>query len=124
MSTALVAILLVGVLTGVVSGLVGVGGGVLFVPALALLAGLDQVSAEATSLLAVVPVSLVGAWRQRRYGNLRIRDSALIGALSVGGVVLGVALAHALPAKALSLAFAAFALVIALQLARRSLGAG
>lgn len=86
-----------------------------------LLVGLDQVSAEATSLLAVVPVSLIGAWRQRRYGNLRIGDSALIGSLSVAGVVVGVALAHALPAKVLSLVFAAFALVVALQLVRRTL---
>jgi uncharacterized membrane protein YfcA len=124
MSGVLVAMLVVGVATGIVSGLVGVGGGILFVPALVLLAGLGQVGAEATSLLAVVPVSLVGAWRQRHYGNLRVRDSALIGTLSIGGVALGVALAHALPARALSLVFAAFALFSAVQLARRSLRAG
>ena len=55
---------LVGILAGVVAGMLGVGGGILFVPALTIGLGLSQVEAEATSLLAVVPVALIGAWRQ------------------------------------------------------------
>lgn len=106
---------------GVVGGMLGVGGGIVFVPALALVLGLTQVDAEATSLLAVIGVGAVGAWRQAGYGNVRARDGALMGALSVAGVAGGVALANVLPEHALKLLFAAFMLYMAVSLFRRSL---
>lgn len=114
-----VAAVLLGLAAGVVSGLLGVGGGVLFVPALALVVGLSQVDAEATSLLAIVPVAAVGTLRQRRYGNVRGRDALTLGALAVAGTVAGVALANALPERALQLAFAALMLLVAVRLVRR-----
>jgi uncharacterized protein len=110
-----------GVLAGVLAGLLGVGGGILFVPALAIFLGLDQVQAEATSLLAIIPVSAVGALRQHRYGNVRVADGLLVGVLSALGVLAGVALANALPARVLELAFAGLTLVIAQQVFRRGL---
>jgi len=109
----------IGVLAGVVAGMLGVGGGVLFVPALVLFAGLDQVDAEATSLLAIVPVALVGAWRQYGYGNLRPRDALVIGLLAIPGAVAGVALANVLPERALRLGFAGLLVVVAIGLVRR-----
>jgi uncharacterized protein len=111
----------IGFAAGVASGLLGIGGGVLFVPGLALILGLSQVHAEATSLLAIIPVSLVGAWRQQRYGNVNFRDGLLIGALSPLGVVAGVVLAHALPERALELMFAAVLLYFAFTLGRVAL---
>jgi uncharacterized membrane protein YfcA len=116
-----VAAIALGVAAGFVSGLLGVGGGILFVPALTLALGLGQHEAEATSLLAIVPVALVGAVRQYGYGNVRPRVAALIGVLAVGGTVAGVALANALPERALKLLFALLMLVIAARLARRGL---
>ncbi|HEY0632784.1 MAG TPA: sulfite exporter TauE/SafE family protein [Thermoleophilaceae bacterium] len=113
--------LLIGFVAGVSSGLLGVGGGVLFVPALALVLGLSQVSAESTSLLAIIPVAIVGAWRQREYGNVRLRQGLILGALSPLGVVAGAELANVLPARALELSFAAVQLVFAAGLARRAL---
>jgi uncharacterized protein len=113
--------LVVGFAAGILSGMVGVGGGILFVPGLVVFLDLSQLGAEATSLLAVVLVSLVGAWRQRGYGNLRTRDAVLVGALSPVGVLAGVALANALPERALALAFAAVQLGFAYSLARRAL---
>ena len=110
-----------GVAGGIVGGLLGVGGGILFVPALALILGLDQVDAEATSLLAVIAVGAIGAWRQYGYGNVRPRDGGLIGALSLVGVAAGVALANVLPERALRLLFAAVMLYSAVSLFRRSL---
>lgn len=110
---------LIGVAAGVLSGMLGVGGGILFVPALTLLLGLGQVKAEATSLLAIVPVALVGAWRQHRYGHLRVRDGAVVGALSVAGVLGGVAAANAVPQRVLQIAFAILMLAIAAQFVRR-----
>jgi uncharacterized membrane protein YfcA len=112
---------LIGVLAGVASGLLGIGGGILLVPALTILLGLGQVEAEATSLLAIVPVALVGAWRQRRYGNVRLDDAATIGALSIAGALAGVVIANALPERALRIGFALLLLAMAGQLARRGL---
>lgn len=110
-----------GLLGGVAAGLLGVGGGILFVPALAIFLGLDQVQAEASSLLAIIPVSAVGAVRQHRYGNVRVTDGVLVGVLSALGALGGVALANAVPQRALELAFACLALFIAQQVFRRGL---
>jgi uncharacterized membrane protein YfcA len=109
----------IGVFAGIASGLLGIGGGILFVPALTLVLGLGQVEAQATSLLAIVPVALVGSWNQRRYGNLRIRDASVIGLLSIGGAVVGVALANVLPESALRIGFALLMLNMARQLVTR-----
>ena len=106
---------------GAVGGLLGVGGGILFVPALTIFLGEGQLHAEATSLLAIVPVALAGAWRQSSYGNVRLRDGALVGALSPLGVLAGAELANVLPERALELSFAAVQLVFAFGLARRAL---
>jgi len=111
----------IGILAGVVAGMLGVGGGILFVPALTIGLGLGQLEAEATSLLAVVPVALVGAWRQERYGNVALKEAAVIGTLSGLGVLAGVALANALPTRALKLAFAVLLLINAYQLSRRAI---
>ena len=117
----MIAAALIGVLAGIASGLLGIGGGILFVPALVVLLGLGQVEAEATSLLAIVPVALVGSWRQRAYGNLRIGDAAVIGTLSIAGVVVGVAAANALPERLLRIGFALLLLNMARQLLARGL---
>jgi uncharacterized membrane protein YfcA len=114
---------LIGALAGVFAGLLGIGGGALFVPALTLFAGLGQVEAEATSLLAIVPVAIVGAWRHRGYGNVRERDALLLGALSIAGAVGGVIVANAVPERALELLFAALTVYVAGRLAREALRA-
>ena len=115
----MIAAIAIGAAGGVVSGLLGVGGGVLFVPALALALSLSQVKAEATSLLAIIPVALVGAARQHRYGNVRLRDAVVLGALSAFGVLGGVALANVLPQRILRFGFAALLLVVAAHFLRR-----
>jgi uncharacterized protein len=114
---AAVLICLAGGMTG---GLVGVGGGILFVPALTVFIGLSQVEGEATSLLMIVVVALVGAYRQNGYGNVRVREALVIGALSPLGVLAGVALANHISERALQLSFAALALFMAAQLVRRA----
>ena len=113
--------ILIGVLAGVVAGMLGVGGGTLFVPALVLFLGLSHIEAEATSLLAIVPVAVVGAWRQRAYGNVDLRDAAALGALAVAGALAGVVVANAVPERALEIAFAGLMLFVAQRLARRAL---
>lgn len=114
-------VLAVGFAAGVVAGALGVGGGVLFVPGLVLFLGLSQLEAEATSLVAIIPVALVGAARQRRYGNLRGREGILLGTLAAGGAAIGVAAANAVPERGLQIGFAALMLFVAGQLVRRAL---
>jgi len=116
-----IAAAIMGFAGGMVGGLLGVGGGVLFVPALAIFLDESQVRAEATSLLAIVPVALVAVWRQLGYGNVRVRDGLVIGALSPLGVGIGVVVANEISQRALELAFAGLALVIATQLVIRAL---
>lgn len=117
----IVLAVMLGLAGGVVGGLLGVGGGILFVPALAVVLDEPQIRAEATSLLAIVPVAVVGTWRQTRYGNVRLRDGLFIGALSVAGVALGVVVANAVSQRALEVGFAALLVFVAAQLVRGAL---
>jgi uncharacterized protein len=116
---ALLAAALLGLLGGVLAGLFGVGGGILFVPTLTLVLGLTQIHAEASSLVAVLPAALAGAWRQRSYGNVRWRAALLVGAAAVGGVEGGVQLAEALPEHLLRRLFGLLMIVVAAQVAWR-----
>lgn len=114
----------IGIAAGVLAGMLGVGGGILFVPGLVLFVGLHQVDAEATSLLAIIPTALVGSLRQYRYGNVRVRDAGTLGALSAAGAIAGVALANVLPTRVLEVAFGILSLAIAAQLVYRTLRTG
>ena len=78
-----------GLAAGVLAGLFGVGGGILFVPTLTLALGLEQHHAQATSLLAILPTVAVGAWRQQRYGNVRWSPGLVLGIAGIAGVVAG-----------------------------------
>jgi uncharacterized membrane protein YfcA len=118
-----IAALILGFAAGLVGGLLGVGGGILFVPALAIFLDETQVEAEATSLLAIVPVAIVAVWRQLGYDNVRVRDGLVLGALSPLGVVIGVVAANEVSQRALELIFAGLALVIATQLVLRAVRA-
>jgi len=89
------------------------------VPTLALGLGLTQLHAEATSLLAILPTAAIGSWRQVRYGNVDLRAAAVVGAVSIGGVQLGVLVAERLPQAALQRLFAVFLLAVAASLVWR-----
>jgi uncharacterized protein len=108
-----------GFAAGVVAGLFGVGGGVLFVPTLVAL-GLSQIEAEATSLAAILPTVAAGTWRQLSYGNVRLRAALLVGFTSVAGVLGGAAVALAVPQDVLRRLFALLILGVAAQIAWRA----
>jgi uncharacterized membrane protein YfcA len=112
---------LIGLSAGVLAGLFGVGGGILFVPTLTLVLGLTQIHAEATSLLAILPTSIAGAWRQQRYGNVRWRPALILGLAAVAGVEAGVQIAEALPEHVLRRLFGVLMLAVAAQIAWRAL---
>jgi len=109
------AAVLLGICAGVLAGLFGVGGGILFVPTLTWL-GLTQLHAEATSLLAIIPTVLVGVWRQQGYGNVRWRSALVIGVASVAAAVGGAQVAESLPEHVLRKLFAVLLIAVAGQL--------
>jgi len=115
MTAAIIAIIL-GVAGGFVAALAGVGGGILFVPALALVLGLTQVVAEATSLLAIVPVAILGTWQQRHTGDVHLRDALIIGAGSVVTAIIAAIVANEMPQDVLRWLFVALMLVIAARI--------
>ena len=109
-----------GFAAGLTAGLFGVGGGILFVLALTLILGLGQLEAQASALLSVIPVAMIGAWRQHRYGNLRLREGLLLGVLATGGSVGGVAIANAVSERTLEITFACLVLFVAFRMVQRS----
>ncbi len=111
----------IGVAGGIVAGMLGVGGGVLFVPGLVIFLNLSQHQAEATSLLAIIPVAIVGTYTQDRYGNVRRSDALTLGVLSLGGAAAGVVLANALSGTVLRDSFAVLMVIVAAQFVRRAL---
>jgi uncharacterized membrane protein YfcA len=115
-TTTVILALVLGFGAGMLSGLFGVGGGILFVPTLALVVGLSQLDAQATSLAAIIPVVAFGAWQQHRAGNVRWKAGVAVGAASVLGVVGGAALATSLDDELLRSLFAALLLLVAAQL--------
>ena len=117
MSAGTIALALcLGLAAGALSGLFGVGGGILFVPTLAFVVGLSQLDAQATSLAAMIPVVAFGAWQQHRVGNVRWRVAITIGLASFVGVAGGAALATSISEAVLRDLFAGLLLVVAGQL--------
>jgi uncharacterized protein len=116
-----IAAIAIGACAGIVAGLLGVGGGVLFVPGLVIFLGLGQHQAEATSLLAIVPVAIVGTVKQDGYGNVRRQDAIVMGLLSIAGAAAGVALANALSGAVLRVGFALLMVFVAIQLVRKAM---
>jgi uncharacterized membrane protein YfcA len=109
--------LLLGFAAGVLSGMFGVGGGILFVPTLSLVVGLSHLEAQATSLAAIIPVAAVGAWRQHQYGHVRWRAALAVGLASGIGVAGGVVVADNLSDDTLRRLFACLLVIIAARMA-------
>lgn len=111
--------LALGFAAGLASGMIGIGGGILFVPALVIFLGESQLDAQASSLIAAVIVSSVGTWRQHGYGNVRLRDGVVVGVLSPLGALFGTVVSNAVPERALELSFGCLQLFFAWRLAAR-----
>jgi uncharacterized membrane protein YfcA len=120
MSTTTIALAIVlGVAAGVLAGLFGVGGGILFVPTLVAL-GLGQLEAQGTSLLAILPTVLAGVWSQRRYGNFHARTAVVVGLASIVGVEVGARIVTEVPESTLRKLFGVLLFAVAAQLVWRT----
>lgn len=111
-----VALMAVGFVSGVLAGLLGIGGGIIMVPALMLLGGLSAVLAKGTSLAAIVPTGIVGTWRNRASANVDVRVGLVVGAAGAATAVLGGVIAEALPERAAAVSFAALMVAVCIRL--------
>jgi uncharacterized membrane protein YfcA len=110
------ALLLIGVLGGVLSGLFAIGGGILMIPLLAWRARMDQRRAAATSLVAIVPTAVVSSAAYLLHGEIDVVAGALVAVGAVAGAVIGSRLLRRLPVTWLRWAFIVFLLTIAVRL--------
>jgi uncharacterized protein len=116
----IIEVVALGIAAGVVAGLFGVGGGIIFVPTLTLILGLGQLEAEATSLLAIIPVAILGSWRQTRTGEVRWRDATIMGVASIVTAIVGALIADAAPERLLRIGFAVLLVATAAQMVLRT----
>jgi uncharacterized membrane protein YfcA len=106
----------IGTAAGLLSGLFGIGGGVLIVPLLVLWCGFDERLATGTSLAAIVVIASVAAAVHGAYGNVHVQDGVFVGVPAVAGVLIGTGLQQRISTKAISLIFAALLVVVAADL--------
>lgn len=118
-ATTVTLAILLGLVAGVMAGLFGVGGGILFVPTLVVL-GLGQLEAQGTSLLAILPTVAAGVWSQRRYGHFQPKTALVVGLASIAGVEAGARIVTELPESALRRLFGVLLLGVAAQLVWRT----
>lgn len=122
-AAAIAGLVAVGVVAGVLSGLLGVGGGVIVVPALLLLFGVGDLVAKGTSLLMMIPTAIVGTVANARRGHVDVRAAAVIGCLAIVASLGGAALAAVIPPLLGSILFAILLVYSAAQLTWNTLRA-
>ena len=110
------ALIGIGLTAGVLAGLLGIGGGVLMVPAMVLITGFDQHVAQGTSLLVIIPAAALGSFTHHRHGRLALRDAAGLAVGGVLGALLGSFTALSLDEDLLRRLFAVLLLVIAARM--------
>ena len=116
-----VAYLLIGLVMGITSGLFGVGGAVIAVPALVAVLGVSDLIAKGTTLVVIVATSVTGSLANRRTGLVDVRTALIVGGVAAVAAVGGSYLGLALPAKVSTVLFAALLVLTAIQLSVRAI---
>lgn len=113
----LMAVLLVGIgfLTGVLAGLLGIGGGVVRVPAMVVLLDMPAVIAKGTSAAVIVPTAVVGTIRNHKHGNVDIRSAATVGLFGAAAAVVGGLISTSLSERLSNAMFAVLLLFVAIS---------
>ena len=113
-----ISMIILGLAAGILSSLLGIGGGILLVPGMTFLLGLPIEKAVGTSLAIILPTALVGVYRHSVYGNVNWKIGLLIMVGSVTGAYIGAWLSRFIPAELLKKIFAVFILLIAVKMWR------
>ncbi len=112
-----VAYVILGLSAGFLSGMLGIGGGVILIPALIFIFGLNQLQAQGTTLaLMVPPIGLLAALRYYQAGNVKLGIAGFICLGFLAGGLLGAHLVHYLPEAAIRKIFALSMLVVSLRM--------
>jgi uncharacterized membrane protein YfcA len=106
-------LVLIGVLTGTLAGLLGIGGGVVMVPAMVVLLGMEPVVAKGTSAAVIVPTSIMGTIRNRRKANADLRTAAVVGLFGAASAVVGATISNQLSDQVANVMFAVLLVVVA-----------
>jgi uncharacterized protein len=116
--SAVVAIGLViaGVMTGVLAGLLGVGGGIVMVPVMVVLLGLPPVLAKGTSVAVIVPTAIMGTWRNRTKRNADLRAAGIVGVAGIASALVGTVVSRQLSDGLANLLFALLLTFVAVKL--------
>lgn len=109
-------VILLGVAAGVLSGLLGIGGGTILVPLFMYFLKMDIHVATGTSLAVIIPTAVIGAWAHSRVGQVDWKVCVIVAVLAALGSYAGVKLNVMLPSDILQKIFAVFLLFIAVQL--------
>jgi uncharacterized protein len=107
---------LIGLVGGVSSGLFGVGGGIVMVPAMMLLLGVSVKTAIGTSLAVIIPTALMGTFKHHHLGNIDWRLALALAPMAILGGYLGATLTHYIRAEQLKQAFGVFLMLVGLRL--------
>ncbi len=113
-------LILLGLIAGALSASLGIGGGVVFVPALVLFFDVGQHLAQGTSLAVIVPTTLVGAWAHARAGRVVWRTAAAIGGAGIVGGILGALVALTVDEDLLQRLFAVLLVVTAVRMLKKT----
>lgn len=116
---AAIALVVIGVATGTLAGLLGVGGGVIMIPAMVLLLGEMNVMAKGTSLAVIIPTSITGTIRNRKTANVDVKAAVVVGLSGVVSAVIGGSIAVDMSESLSNALFASLLLVVAAQMIYR-----
>lgn len=116
---AAIALVMIGVATGTLAGLLGVGGGVIMIPAMVLLLGETNVLAKGTSLAVIIPTSITGTIRNRKTANVDVKAAVVVGLSGIVSAVVGASLAADMSESLSNALFATLLLVVAAQMIYR-----
>ena len=111
-----VALVAIGLVTGILAGLLGVGGGIVMVPAMILLFGIPPAVAKGTSVAVIIPTAVMGTWRNRTKGNADLRAAGIIGVAGIVTAAIGATVADRMSDDVSNVLFAILLVVVALQL--------
>jgi uncharacterized membrane protein YfcA len=115
--TTILMIVVLGLLTGFMAGMLGIGGGIIVIPALVMILGFTQQSAQGTSLAMMLPpVGVIAVWNYYKAGHVDIRVAAILAVVFVVGSIFGSKLAVKIPQDVLKKIFGIFLIVVAIKM--------
>ncbi len=115
--TTIIILLIIGTFTGVMAGLLGIGGGLVVIPALIIFMGMTQQEAQGTSLAMMLPpIGIIAAYNYYKAGHVDIKIALILALMFIVGSYFGSKLAIKLPQETLKKIFGVFLLLVAIKM--------